>query len=75
MRKISLLSVVVILAIASADIVCGVRAYAQSGQPTPTINLTAEQRHVLKENLLKDPNVKKVTKRSLQARFLQHRYT
>jgi len=55
-----LLSVVVILAIASANIVCGARAYAQSGQPTPTINLTAEQRYVLKENLLKDPNVKKV---------------
>ena len=54
-----LLSVVVILAIASANIVCGARAYAQSGQ-TPTINLTAEQRYVLKENLLKDPNVKKV---------------
>ena len=53
-------SVVVILAIASANIVCSAQAYAQSGQPTPTINLTAEQRYVLKENLLKDPNVKKV---------------
>ena len=60
MPKISWLSVVVILATASADIVCGAQAYAQSGQPTSTINLTAEQRHVLKENLLKDPNVKKV---------------
>ena len=60
MPKISLLSVAVILAFASADIIRGARAYAQSGQPTSTINLTSEQRHVLKENLLKDPNVKKV---------------
>jgi hypothetical protein len=60
MLKISLLSVVVILAIAFTNIVSDARAYAQSGKPVPTINLTAEQRHVLKENLLKDPNVKKV---------------
>jgi hypothetical protein len=60
MLKISLLSVVVILAVAFTNIIIDARAYAQSGQPVPTINLTAEQRHVLKENLLKDPNVKKV---------------
>ena len=60
MLKISLLSVVVILAIAFTNIVSDARAYAQSGKPVPTINLTAEQRYVLKENLLKDPNVKKV---------------
>jgi len=49
-----------IAVVVSATIISGGSSYGQSNQPTTTINLTAEQRHVLKENLLKDPNVSKV---------------